>query len=347
MTSEQTLLNLKLRAFGKSKVKIMLDNFGKLCYNAFMNKTQPNEPTTTESKPNRQYKASVFSTLFGEEPAALEVYNALAAHPFPPGTPVKMQTLGDVLFMNRINDLAFLIGNLLIVLIEHQSSLNENLPLRLLLYIARVYEIITDNKLLYRQTLVKIPAPQFIVLYNGEQELPNGQDKMTLKLSDAFEQVPELAETLPLELEVTVYNINKGHSEDILAKSETLNGYATFIAAVRKRTSTGLPLSDAITQAVTECVNENVLADFLLQNSSEVLNMLTQEWDWDTAFAVRYEEGYERGIERGNIEAARRLYEMNLTLEQISKATQLSPDKLRTFFQKVTVVTPQNADNRD
>jgi predicted transposase/invertase (TIGR01784 family) len=312
-----------------------------------MNKTQPNETTSTESKPNRQYKASVFSTLFGEEPAALEMYNALAKHPFPPGTLVKMQTFGDVLFMNRINDLAFLIGNLLIVLIEHQSSLNENLPLRLLLYIARVYEIITDNKLLYRQTLVKIPAPQFIVLYNGEQDLPNGKDKMTLKLSDAFEQVPELTEKFPLELDVTVYNINKGHSEDILSKSETLNGYATFIAAVRKYTATGLPLLDAITQAVTECVNENVLADFLKQNSSEVLNMLTQEWDWDTAFAVRYEEGFERGAEQRAIEAARRMLNDNLPIEQIAKFTQLSPDKLRTFFQKVTVVTSQKSDNRD
>jgi hypothetical protein len=56
----------------------------------------------------------------------------------PPDTPVTMKTLDDVLFMDRVNDLAFLVGDLLIVLMEHQSSLNENLPLRLLLYVARV-----------------------------------------------------------------------------------------------------------------------------------------------------------------------------------------------------------------
>jgi hypothetical protein len=293
------------------------------------------------SKANRQYKASVFSKLFGEPEKALEAFNAVSGAQFPPGTQVTMETLDDVLFMDMVNDLAFMIGSLLIVLIEHQSSLSKNLPLRLLMYVARVYEKIVQNDLLYRSALVPIPAPQFIVLYNGEQDLPNGEDKMTLKLSDAFEKLPELKGKLPLELEVTVYNINEGHNEDILAKSETLNGYATFIATVRKYLTQKQPLEDAIRNAVTDCINAGVLAEFLEQHSTEVLNMLTQEWNTQTYGEVRYSEGIQEGMELGEkrgmelgvtterLNFARRLLAAKMPLEQIASYTLLPLDRLR------------------
>jgi predicted transposase/invertase (TIGR01784 family) len=308
------------------------------------------------SKPNRQYKASVFSALFGEPEKSLEIFNAFSPVQFPPDTPVTMETLDDVLFMDRVNDLAFLVKDLLIVLIEHQSSLNENLPLRLLLYIARVYEKIVDNGSLYRHALVTIPAPQFIVLYNGEQSLPNGEDKMTLKLSDAFQKLPEFSDKVPLDLEVTVYNINEGHNEDILAKSATLKDYSTFIATVRKYLAQEQLLGDAIKNAITECMNAGILVDFLERHSSEVLNMLNQEWNTQTYGEIRFSEGVEHGIQQGvqhgiqlgvqqgeerrSCETARTLFEMNLSLEQIAKATRLSLDKVRELYQNGALANP-------
>jgi predicted transposase/invertase (TIGR01784 family) len=280
----------------------------------------------------------VFSALFGEPERSLEVFNAFSPVQFPPDTPVTMETLDDVLFMDRVNDLAFLVGNILIVLIEHQSSLNENLPLRLLLYIGRVYEKIVNSEMLYRHALVTIPSPQFIVLYNGERELPNGEDRITLKLSDAFEKLPELREKIQLELEVPVYNINAGHNEAILARSETLRGYSAFIAAVRKYLAQGQDLEDAIRSAVTECVSADILAEFLKRHSSEVLNMLTQEWNWDKYYDIRYEEGIQQGIQRGAeqraYESARRMFARNVPLEQIAEFTLLPLDRLRVLQQE-------------
>jgi predicted transposase/invertase (TIGR01784 family) len=243
--------------------------------------------------------------------------------------------------MDRVNDLAFLIEDMLIVLIEHQSSLNENLPLRLLLYVARIYEKIVSNDLLYRQARMTIPAPQFIVLYNGEQALPNDEDKMTLKLSDAFKKLPAFSDKIPLDLVVTVYNINAGHNEEILDKSATLKAYTVFIATVRKYLVQEQPLGEAIKNAIAECVNAGVLVDFLEQHSSEVLNMLNQEWNTKTYGEVRFSEGMQQGIQQGiQLEAERRshetariLFELNLPLEQIAKATQLSIDKLRELRQ--------------
>ena len=113
-------------------------------------------------------------------------------------------------------------------LIPHSSFLIfSSMPLRLLVYIAHVYEKIIDRRKLYTTKLEKIPAPEFIVLYNGKEPYP---DRDTLRLSDAFKDVCDLlgadSPALSLELAVQVYNINHGHNAEILEKSRTLGEYS-------------------------------------------------------------------------------------------------------------------------
>jgi len=72
--------------------------------------------------------------------------------------------------MDRGNDLSFTIEDKLVVLFEHQSSKNENMTLRDLIYCARVYELIISNGMLYSEKRVNIPTPEFYVLYNGKKE---------------------------------------------------------------------------------------------------------------------------------------------------------------------------------
>jgi hypothetical protein len=128
---------------------------------------------------NTSYKDSVFTTLFNDEDRLRELYSALE----------------DGLYMDRINDLSFTVGNKLVFVIEHQSTLNKNMPLRILSYIARVYEKIIPRRALYKTALVKIPKPEFIVLYNG----PGKAEKWELRLSDAFIGL-EPGEKVPLDL---------------------------------------------------------------------------------------------------------------------------------------------------
>jgi len=65
---------------------------------------------------------------------------------------------------------------------EHQSSINPNMPLRLLIYIAHVYEKIINRNLLYKTKLEKIPTPEFIVLYNAMCNFPlAGTDQKYVK----------------------------------------------------------------------------------------------------------------------------------------------------------------------
>ena len=124
---------------------------------------------------NTRYKNSVFTTLFNDEDKLRELYAALEGIEYDPALPITINTLQDVLYMDRINDLSFTVGDKIVFVIEHQSTLNPNMPLRILSYIARVYEKIVTPKALYRTALVRIPKPEFIVVYNGPEEAPEKQ----------------------------------------------------------------------------------------------------------------------------------------------------------------------------
>jgi hypothetical protein len=249
---------------------------------------------------NTNYKDSVFSFLFSDPDTLRELYAALEGVPVDPALPVTINTLSDALYMSQYNDISFVIGNKIVVLIEHQSTINPNMPLRLLLYIARVYEkILEEGKkgAVYRERLILIPLPVFIVLYNGPKPFP---DQMTLRLSDAFEAAGLLkaAGSPVLELEVKVYNINPGHNEGILKRCRTLQGYSAFTSKVREYRK-AMPLADAMKAGVKYCLEHGILKEFLVSNTTEVFNMLTTEWDIDEAREVWLEEGWENGWEEG------------------------------------------------
>jgi hypothetical protein len=291
---------------------------------------------------NREYKDSLFSRLFSNPDTLRELYGALAGITLPPGIPIVINTREEVLFKGLINDISFIIGGLLVVLIEHQSTINENMPLRLLLYIAKVYEALTGKKDLYRRQRLSLPLPEFIVLYNGTDPYP---DEKVLKLSDAFRDPGALGVKMeaPLELRVKVYNINPGHNEPIIRRCKTLAGYSAFIAAVRGYEGGGLSREEAIKGAITDCIKENILKDFLEAHSKEVMNMLLSEWNWDDALAVEREEGRFEGRAEGRAEGrfegraegraeerwetARRLKAMGLPPDQIARATGLDPEE--------------------
>ena len=250
---------------------------------------------------NVKHKNSVFSLLFSDPNLLRELYCALEDVSLPDNVPVTINTLENVLFMGLKNDISFVVGGKMVVLIEHQSTSSPNLALRLLLYIARVYEKTFRDSTLYSGKRVLIPRPEFFVLYNGTEPCP---DEEIIRLSDAFEKVDELG--LPekakpaLDLEVRVLNINEGRNAAIAARCRKLAEYSAFIAKVRYFLSeTGGDKEAAMKAAIKYCREHDILREFLEQHSAEVFSMLITEWDTEEAKKVWYQEGTERGIEIG------------------------------------------------
>jgi hypothetical protein len=272
---------------------------------------------------NREHKNSVFSSLFSNPDVLRELYSAIEGVTIPPDTPVDINTLTDILYKEKINDVSFTIDNRLVVLIEHQSTINDNIPLRLLMYVSRVYEKIISRKKLYQARLEKIPKPEFIVLYNGKYKYP---DHSELKLSGAFKDIDGLkspdGDAVPLELIVQVYNINHGHNPEILKKCETLDSYSIFMGKIREYRKKKNSLAESIKSAIEYCINKNILKEFLEANSSEVINMLLTEWNWDEALEVAREEAREDGREEGREKSRQHFLELlnqDLTKEEIKE----------------------------
>jgi hypothetical protein len=175
----------------------------------------------------RNYKDSVFTAYFKDGNNLINALSATDGRVYRPDAEVKINTLETALYLGKVNDISFTLDDKLVVLIEYQASVNLNMPLRLLIYISEIYKTMTSDEKIYKRQLIKIPKPEFIVLYNGSETYP---DTNTLYLSAAFEDADSPG---ILELSVRIYNINKGHNEEMLARSKALRDYSEFIAVIR------------------------------------------------------------------------------------------------------------------
>ena len=194
------------------------------------------------------------------------------------------------------NDLSFIISSTL-NLYEHQSTYNPNLPARGLIYFAKLYEayIKKIDANVYGHKLIALPAPQFIVFYNGRENQP---EENILRLSDAF--TPQLHTEPVLECRARMLNINYGHNKKLLNSCKRLHDYSYFIEEVNKSLDNGYSLEEAINKAMDECIKKDVLTDILLKCRSEVCNMLLTEYDEKKQRKFDREEGREETLEQLN-----------------------------------------------
>ena len=250
----------------------------------------------------------------------LSLYNALHNSTLEDIEQLKSIRLDQVLYMTFYNDVSYLVDNKIIVLAEHQSTINPNMPLRCLEYVSRLYEALFESKEKYSRKLLNIPTPEFYVFYNGEESYPC--DK-TLKLSDAFIE----KDVEPnLELAVNIININQQNRHPVLEKCKTMQEYSIFVETVRKWKEKDP--QNGFEKAVEECISNNILREYLKRKTKEVLNMLLAEYDYETDIAVQRAEEREIGFAEGSyktkLETAKNLLAMNFPIESIVQATGLS-----------------------
>ena len=301
-----------------------------------------------QEKTNRNYKDSVFVDLFARDITAKEnfisLYNALHETNLDvETTDVQPVMLERVLYMKYYNDIAMLIDGKIVILIEHQSTINKNMPFRFLEYIARIYEKITTKDEKFGRKLVKLPVPEFYVFYNGKDDYPT---ESVMKLSDAFMQLDgdnklrnQFENTnYPLEISVKVININVDKENPILKRCEALKEYSEFIEQVRFNIENEIP--EPFTTAIKEAIKKGFLSDYLNRKSTEVQNMLLAEYDYDTDIAVQRREAFDDGLSQGRnegisiglsqakIETAKNALTMNLSIEQVATLTGLSVEEI-------------------
>ena len=204
---------------------------------------------------------------------------------------------------------------------EQQSTLSPNIPLRMLVYVARQYENLVFSRDIYSRKLVKIPTPELYVFYNGPQDAPVEQE---MKLSDAF-----MAECDKIALEVAVkfINVNYEKGAEILKRCKAMEGYSLLLHMIREECEATGELKTAIEKCIRKCVEEGIIADFLKEHGGEVMSFLFEKLTREECEAIReadgFEEGYAKGEAAGELKVARAMKAKGMTINEICEITGL------------------------
>ena len=235
---------------------------------------------------------------------------------------MNINTLEGIFFDNQKNDISCTIGNNFLVLIEHQTSVNNNMPFRCLSYVAELLNnLIEDKDKLYHKALIRFPRPKFFVLYDGDAREPLERE---MRLSETFG-----GDNSTLELVVTALNINFGLNQPLLAKCQYLRDYSTLVGKVKEGIRAGLTRKEAISRAVKFCLDNGLMKGYLEEKSKEVFNMLVLQWEQDKAIRASYEDGRDDGISEGIEKIALKMIQLGKPLEDILQITDLPLEKIK------------------
>lgn len=263
-------------------------------------------------KENREHKSTLFCKVFENKEHLLDLYNCVNNTAYQNADDLEVNTLENVVYITMKNDLSFLI-DCNMNLYEQQSTFNPNMPLRGLLYFAQLYNkyIAKHNINLYSSAVQKIPVPKYIVFYNGTKEQP---DEQILLLSDLFQKqnVHQHVDGC-LECETRMLNINYGKNRELMENCRRLEEYSIFVAKVREYATANIENRElAIIHAIDECIEAGILADILIEQKAEVLELMLTTFN---------KELYEQGLKE---EGAREADERIVALEQQNEFLQNS-----------------------
>ncbi len=316
----------------------------------------------------RNFKASLFSMIFGEKSELLSLYNAINGSHYEDPDLLEITTIQDVLYMGLKNDQSFIIGEYM-NLYEAQSTWNSNMPLRGLFYFSSLYQGYVESRHLdiYSGTRLELPTPKYVVLYNGTRKEPEYQ---MLRLSESFTlarnadsrcldgqglntQVPndsvsaaERFREPALECIAEVYNINWGHNQKLMEQCRKLYEYAYLVEQARAHLAQGLVLAEAIDRAVEECIKKGILEEFLLKHRAEVKQMILTEYNEELHIQnereIARKEGMDQGIEKGREQGIKALILDNLEegtpkeriLEKLQRRFDLDKNTAAVYYEK-------------
>ena len=214
----------------------------------------------------REIKASVFTDLFGEPRYAILLYRFL--HPEDVDateSDVEVVTIENILTDNVKNDLGLLIGDRLLILVEHQEKLDPNMPLRAYVYIAHSYNeyLKTHNIDLHSGKKINLPKPEIYMVYTGASK------NVPKKISLHDEFFPGTERTIDLIIKV----ITGGNPGDVVSQ------YFEFTRICKEQYALYRDPRVALREIFRICIERNVLREYLLSKEKEVTSIMISLYD--------------------------------------------------------------------
>ena len=140
-------------------------------------------------------------------------------------------------------------------------------------------------------------------------------------------------------------NDDKGHNRKLMETCRILEDYAEYTFRVREYAAE-MPLDEAVERAITECISEGILADFLRKNRAEAKKVSIYEYDEERHMRQTreegMEEGYANGLSQGIIQTAVNMLKLKeFTDTQIREVTGLAQEQLDELGLAITAETEE------
>lgn len=274
----------------------------------------------------RDYKDRLFCYIFRDKNDLLDLYNAIQGTNYTNPDDFQVVTMEDVIYMKMQNDISFIIGGKL-NLYEHQSTLNYNMPLRGLFYFSQQYQGILskEKSKIYQKKMIKIPTPEYIVFYNGPDEM---DEESELYLSDAFHDGRGSG---CLECKCRVLNINRGQNAEIMSKCKRLADYSEFTSTIQEYRANGCSNENAVQAAIDDCIERGILSDILSREKTEVIHMILTEYNEKKHMKYVYEDGLMDGRRATYQELIHAMISSGKTPEEIAAFCNIPLDVVRDY----------------
>ena len=268
-----------------------------------------------------QYKDAVFRKYFMHKTRILSLYKAVSGNDTLTEDDIELKTIDNTYDNGKNNDIAFVYQNKLVVMFEHQSTLNENMPVRFLLYLAQYYNELTKKGDKYRKKRIRLPEPMCYVFYNGDEKT---EPVKIMHLADAFED----SQSEWLNLKAIAYDIRYDTGCKLFEKCKELMEYSFFVNKVKEYAATGIETNLAVCKAVNYCIEHDIMKAFMEAHREEVENMFTEEFDYDKAMEIAKEEAIEEGRESEKKNNVIGMLKEGLAIDLISRVSRLTVEQV-------------------
>ena len=254
-----------------------------------------------------QHKDSLFKGIFKIAPNFIQLLEKCKGSKvtLTPDDIIPFDLSSETLLRKRLNDVSFLTkDNRLIILIEHQSTINPNMALRMFLYYSELLQLwikLNNINLFAGRKITNLPTPEFYVAYNGTEPLKENKSIFSLEHKGTS-----------IAVEVEVVDI---HFEKLEDKQPTnaLAGYAFFYKIYEEELKKGVIGQEAFNTAREECIKQGYLKGFI--EKEDFIMFYKDIFDYDTQLRA---EGEARG-KAGVLTQMREFQERGFSAEDIIK----------------------------
>ena len=260
---------------------------------------------------NREYTDNLFKEIFRKESSIKELLQFIGVNKRK--EEIEIRIVEPVLVGNRQNDLSFLLNGTFYYFLEHQSTANKNMPLRLLFYVCQAFEHYIEGEDLYKKKEIEIPAIKCYTIFTGICSKATEQLETIQKLSDSY--LSKEKQEIDLELRVHCFHMEVTKEEvkrfleegTIPERFRTIENvvvqYAMFVNIIRYgiwKQEVSISTQEAKQIVVETCelfLKKGYLTEFLTRK--EVVNMAVEQLSREEILLI---EGREEGREEGMLE---------------------------------------------